>query len=386
MTITILADENIPAVDHYLGAVATVRYVQGRNLRREQLRGVDALLVRSVTRVNQDLLHGSSLRFVGTATSGFDHIDREYLAQCGTAFAYASGSNANSVVEYVLAAIAAAGQKLELLLAGGTVGIVGYGVIGKALAARLEALGVHYRVFDPWLDQGAIPHNAPLADVLSGDVVSLHAELTSEQPWPSLHLLGDAELESLGSDSLLINASRGPVIDNTALLASLGKRGDISVVLDVWEGEPDINPALLERVTLGSAHIAGYSLDGKVLATRMLSEALATHLALAPPPLESPLAEAPSVNVPASLSNAGLVRHLLQSRYDIFLDDSLLREAVVQSESTSGSGQAFDLLRKQYRERRELAGATVRGKVQSAAQVALIHALGCVYHVAGKIE
>ena len=143
MNITVLADENIPGVEHYLGPRVTVRYVNGRALRKAQLRGADALLVRSVTRVDETLLAGSSIQYVGTATSGVDHIDQNYLSRCGIAFAHARGSNANSVVEYVLTAIAAVGQKLENILDGGRVGIVGYGVIGRALAARLKALGVH---------------------------------------------------------------------------------------------------------------------------------------------------------------------------------------------------------------------------------------------------
>ncbi len=153
MSLTILADENIPAVEHYLGALGRVQRVNGRTLERAQLQDVDILLVRSVTRVDEALLAGCPVKFVGTATSGFDHIDRRLSGAHGIAFAYAPGSNANSVVEYVLAAIAAVGDKLEQLLAGGVVGIVGYGAIGKAVAARLAALGIRYRIYDPWLDQ-----------------------------------------------------------------------------------------------------------------------------------------------------------------------------------------------------------------------------------------
>ena len=386
MNITVLADENIPGVEHYLGPRVTVRYVNGRALRKAQLRGVDALLVRSVTRVDETLLAGSSIQYVGTTTSGVDHIDQNYLSRCGIAFAHAPGSNANSVVEYVLTAIAAAGQKLENILDGARVGIVGYGVIGRALAARLKALGVRYSVFDPWLDQSAIPSGAELSAVLDCDVVSLHAELTHHQPWPSMHLLADAELKCMRTGSLLINASRGPVVDNKALLTLLQTRDDLSVVLDVWEGEPDITSGLLERVALGSAHIAGYSLDGKIQATRIVSEALCNHFAVAQPTGESPLADPPAVNAPANLSDAELVRHLLQSRYDIFEDDGLLRQAVLHNKSSASPEQGFDLLRKQYRVRRELAGAAVEGAALSHPQLQLIRALGCVYERQGSLQ
>lgn len=376
MSLTILADENIPAVEHYLGAFGRVQRINGRTLQRAQLEAVDVLLVRSVTRVDAALLAGSPVKFVGTATSGVDHIDRSYLDERGIAFAYAPGSNANSVVEYVLAAIAAVGDKLEQLLTGGVVGIVGYGIIGKAVAARLAALGIRYRIYDPWLDQNTITNAVDLNQILDCDVVTLHPELTTAQPWPSYHLLGVAELQRLRSDALLINASRGSVLDNTALLVHLERGRGPRTVLDVWEGEPDINSALLQRVSLGTAHIAGYSLDGKLRATHRLSEAVTAHLQLPPPPPESPAVDATPLTVSDALSSAGLVRYLVQSGYDICLDDALLRQAVLDDQPVSGRGNRFDLLRKSYRERRELAGSLVCGPLQPE-NVALVRALGC---------
>ena len=173
MSLVILADENIPAVEDYVGSAGRVRRCSGRDLSPEQLAGVDALLVRSVTRVDEALLAGSPVAFDGTATSGVDHIDRDYLQRRGTGFAYAPGSNANSVVEYVLAAIGAIGERLERLLAGGCIGIVGYGVIGKALAARLDDLAIRYRVYDPWLEQSEIPGRAELHDVLALSLIHI---------------------------------------------------------------------------------------------------------------------------------------------------------------------------------------------------------------------
>ncbi|MEZ5573296.1 MAG: 4-phosphoerythronate dehydrogenase [Halioglobus sp.] len=380
----ILVDENIPATQHYLGALGTVTCVNGRTLSPSQLQGIDVLLVRSVTRVDEALLCDSEVKFVGTATSGFDHIDRAYLAARGIGFAHAPGSNANSVVEYVLAAIAAVGEQLENLLAGGVVGIAGYGNIGKALAARLGALGIEYRIYDPWLDQGTIPHASTLSDVLGCDVVSLHTELTTRLPWPSYHLLGQRELQSLRPETLLINASRGPVVSNAALLEALQTgRGPVKTVLDVWEGEPQVNAELLERVALGSAHIAGYSLDGKVLATRMLRDAVCAHLMLPSSSTESPLAQAPLPDIGQELSGASLIRALVHCRYDIRIDDQLLRQIVAHDKPEYDVGKAFDGLRKSYRERRELAGSIVNGSRLQPQQLALVQALGCVVTGAG---
>ena len=379
MSLTILADENIPAVDHYLGSLGTVRRAGGRNLQRSQLEGVDVLLVRSVTRVDEALLRGSAVKFVGTATSGVDHIDQVYLQQQGIGFSHAPGSNANSVVEYVLTAIAGVAGKLEQLLLGGTVGIVGYGVIGKAVAARFQALGIDYRVYDPWLEQGDINNPASLCQVLACDVVTLHCELTRAQPWPSFHLLGEPELKSLGSRCLLINASRGPAVDNRALLARLLQDDGPATVLDVWEGEPQIDQALLREVLIGTPHIAGYSLDGKLLATRMLAEAISAQLDLPLPPQNSPAGDPQALTITDTRTHtgAGLVRAMLQARYDIATDDALLRGATLARDAGSAAA-AFDGLRKAYGERRELLGSTVRCDFRSPGDIELVQGLGCL--------
>jgi erythronate-4-phosphate dehydrogenase len=382
LTPRILADENIPAVEHYLGHYGNVQRVNGRTLQRSQLQDVDVLLVRSVTRVGETLLAGTPVKFVGSATSGIDHIDRDYLEKQGIAFAYAPASNANSVVEYVLSAIAAVGDSLERLFSGGVVGIVGYGCVGRALAARLKALDIPYRVYDPWLDQGLICQPAGLAEVLSCDVVSLHPELTDEQPWPSHHLISSAQLKTLRPETLLINASRGPVLDNEALLAHLGQGQGPLTVLDVWEPEPNISASLLQHVVLGTPHIAGYSLDGKVDATRMLSDAVATSLQLPPLLGEPPVSPPAQLIVPQSLVGTDLVRFLLHARYDIARDDAVLRKVILEESNDSGAG--FDNLRKSYGERRELAGSTVacvNGRVDSRA---LIQALGCEFSPEGE--
>jgi erythronate-4-phosphate dehydrogenase len=378
LTLRILADENIPAVTQSLGALGCVERINGRSLQRSQLQGADALLVRSVTRVNEALLTGSSIKFIGSATSGVDHIDREYLARQGIAFAHAPGSNANSVVEYVLSAIAAVDDMLERLFDGGEVGIVGYGYVGKALAARLGALNIRYRVFDPWLDQSSVSCAATLEEVLGCDVVSMHPELTTEQPWPSHHLLGQDELQRISSETLLINTSRGSVVDNDALLALLETGSGALTVLDVWDPEPNINASLLEYVTLGTPHIAGYSLDGKLKATRMLCDALAGYFQLPPLQSDSLHVAAAEISVPNTVSGSALVRHLLQCRYDITRDDGFLREMVCAAPNDHGVG--FDHLRKHYAERRELSNSLVLCEKENHA---LVESLGCTTTAGG---
>ena len=383
MTLTLLADENIPALEYCLGGGVRLRRAAGRAIGPELLHDVDILLVRSVTRVDEALLAGSVVRFVGSATSGIDHVDRDYLARRGITFAHAPGANANAVVEYVLAAIAAVDDALERLLDGGAVGIVGCGCVGRSLAQRLAALGIRHRVCDPWLDPRTVPAAATLEAVLDCEVISLHPELTWTEPWPSHHLIGPQALSRLRPGALLINTSRGPVVDNAALCGRLERDTAFRVVLDVWESEPFIDPALLERLALGTPHIAGYSRDGKLRATRMLARAVAERFRLPMPAAESPDGGAPVIRLDAPASRAGLIRRLLQSRYDIREDDRRLRQ-VVRTAGGKDIAAGFDRLRRTYPERRELAGARVIVRDGTSADRALVEALGCVPEVMGS--
>jgi len=340
----------------------------GRAISSAQLQGVDVLLVRSVTRVDDDLLQDHPLRFVGSATSGIDHVDRQALRERGIEFAWAGGSNADSVVDYVLSAICQSDDKLEQLLNGGVLGIVGYGHVGKRLQSRLSALGVSCKVYDPWLSTTEFPILTSLEEVLDCDVVCLHAALNHASPWPSYHLLGARELQQIGADSLLINAGRGELVDGEALLQRLRQEGAPSVILDVWEGEPRIDESLLALVRFGTAHIAGYSHDAKVRATQMLYRSLCKQLDLA---IIEPRKGSDTVPVttPIGLAGAELIRWLVAQVYDIAEDDRLLRETPTE----------FDRLRKNYRKRRELSLLLAdKAADMPAATGAMLRALGCM--------
>ncbi|QFU76042.1 4-phosphoerythronate dehydrogenase [Halioglobus maricola] len=360
MKLKLVADENIPGIEDLLGPVAHITRVAGRDLQAEAVRDADALFVRSVTQVDAGLLEGSRVRFVGTATAGTDHIDKVWLRQQQIAFHSCAGSNANAVVEYVLAAIAETGDTLERLFAGARVGIVGYGHVGRSLAARLDALAIEWCAYDPWMDKGAIARPGTLADVNASDVICIHAELTRREPWPSHHLYDAAALDAIRSSQLLINASRGPVVDNAALKQRLSAANAPVAVLDVWEQEPQLDLELLELVRFGSAHIAGYSIDGKLRASRMLAEALTGSLGLKPPVVGS--ATAPQLELglgTGPADRAAVVRGLLGQVYRLAEDDQLLRSKA--NDVPECIGTAFDELRRGYRQRRELAGAVLVG-------------------------
>lgn len=358
----IVADENIPLLDECFADMADIIRRPGRALTRNDLKNADALLVRSVTQVNRQLLENTPIRFVGTCTIGIDHLDTDYLDRTGIDWASAPGSNANSVVEYVYAALA----HLDIDWVGKRVGIIGCGNVGGRLYQRLKAQGVACRVYDPFLSEEQVPELTGLDEVLSSDIVCLHTPLTRSGPHSSHHLIGADELARLKPGAVLLNAGRGPVIDNRALLTHLEAGANLKVVLDVWEPEPDISRSLLERVALGSPHIAGYSYDGKMAGTFMIYQALCRHLGRAPDRSLETLR--PSVTDPGRLWSgddvwAGL-KALLPTVYPIAEDDRRLRELAARAERGEADfASGFDRLRKEYPIRREFGNY----RVESAA-------------------
>lgn len=361
----ILADRNMAGVVAMFASLGEVELYDGRAL--TSVEGADLLLVRSVTRVDEALLGRHRPRFIGSATSGIDHVDLAALTRLGIPFAYAPGSNADSVVDYVLSALCETGDHLARLLAGEPLGIVGYGHIGRRLQGRLARLGIACSVYDPWLSRADAPVLTDLDAVLACPVVCLHASLTHDAPWPSFHMLDAQTLERLPEGALLINAGRGELVATDQLLALHRRRRDIELVLDVWEGEPRVDPALLAASRFGTAHIAGYSYDGKLRATRMLHQAACRVLGRedsGEPALPDPV----KILVPV-LPPGELLPWLVRQVYDIGEDDRLLRAAMPDG---------FDRLRKTYRRRRELSRLEIVNSAElDAASLARCAALGC---------
>ena len=329
----IVADENIPYVVRALKELGAVTVLPGRSITPADVQGADALLVRSVTQVDETLLADSSVRFVGSATIGTDHVDQAYLQERGIAFAHAPGSNAESVVEYVLAALLRLSVERGEALRGKTVGIVGCGHIGGRLARRLPALGVRVLKNDPPLAAEEGGTFVALADVLEeADVVTLHVPLTRRGAHATYHLIGEKELAQQQSGGWLINASRGPIIDGEALVAARADGRPAALVLDVWEGEPTPDPGLLRQTHLATPHIAGYSYDGKVQGTVMLYDALTAYFDV-PRRWDAEVAFAPGLDdqltltpPDQSLSETAWLDALVQQMYAIKADDVRLRE------------------------------------------------------------
>jgi erythronate-4-phosphate dehydrogenase len=357
----IIADENIPAVAQAFGTLGEVTLLPGRMLRSQDVCAADVLLVRSVTHVGRELLQDSRVRFVGSATIGFDHVDRDYLQSRSIGFATAPGSNATSAAEYVVSVLLALGEREGFSLARRTIGIVGCGNVGSRVRDRLAALGCDCLINDPPLrERGGHDAFVGLDDILQADIISVHVPLERSGRHPTRHLFDEAFLQRMKPNAVLINTSRGAVVDNAALDALLARRRDLRVALDVWEGEPAIDMRLLEKVTLGTAHIAGYSLDGKLRGTEMIYRAACDYLGCAP--RWAAAAVLPAAN---TLDLRGLpggddlerLRTAVFNAYDIRADDERLRGLLRLPPAERPAG--FDRLRKEYPVRREFAATTV---------------------------
>lgn len=357
----ILADENIPLVNEFFQSIGEVITRPGRTMVNDDARDASALLVRSVTTVNQHLLNSSKVSFVGTCTIGVDHLDQQWLQNNHVEFSSAPGCNANSVVEYVYAALC----HLDVNWRDKKFGIIGCGNVGGLLYKRLKLQGVDCYCYDPLRTADYNADLTSLEDVLRCDIISMHTPLTKTGEHPSFHLINLPELQQLKKGAVLLNCGRGPVINNTDLLQFLTDRNDVRVVLDVWEPEPDISLDLLDKVALGSPHIAGYSYDGKLKGTEMIYQALCKHLNL-PATLSVTDLVPPLVNnqlaVAEDQTTWEQVKRLIAQVYSIADDDKRLRElAVCARNGEDNFAIGFDGLRKHYPTRREFHNYQVLG-------------------------
>jgi len=362
--VRIVADENIPAVEHFFADLGEVVTLPGRAIATEDLSRADVLLVRSVTPVNQTLLAETPVRFVGSATIGVDHLDTHWLDAQSIPWAAAPGCNADAVGDYVLAVMALAAEEQGRDLSDYSVGIVGAGNVGGRLWQRLIALGLSVKVSDPPRESDGETGFSPLETVLSQDVVCLHTPLTHGGTHPTYHLIDSAVLESLRADQLLISAGRGGVVDNEALLARLrASDGGPTVALDVWENEPGVLLDLACRVWLGTPHIAGYSLEGKLRGTAMIHQALCRSLGLGPQkPLDPVLPEPPPVEPPLS-ERADRPETWILAAYDPREDAARFRASLKGNDSERA--QAFDQLRRHYPVRYEFSRRSLGAPVES---------------------
>jgi len=374
----IVADENIPLLDEFLADFGEIRRLPGRAIDRAALGDAELLLVRSVTRVDRALLEGSRIGFVGTCTIGTDHLDVDYLAEAGVPWSSAPGCNARGVVDYVLGSLLVLAERLGVELPQRTYGVVGAGQVGERLVGVLRGLGWRVLVCDPPRQRAEGGEFVDLQQIIEQcDVISLHTPLLRDGELATRHLIDAQRLKQLRPGAWLINASRGEVIDTDALREHLQQGADLHMVLDVWEGEPLVDPALAALCHIATPHIAGYSLDGKLRGTAQIYQAFCRHRGITPTlQLESftPERWLPRLSIKAGSDPAWVLATLCRAVYDPRRDDSDLRRGLggdVQARKSS-----FDLLRKRYPMRREVQGLEVELIGEDAHLRTLITALG----------
>ena len=370
----IVADENIPLLDEFFAGFGAISRHPGRAIDRAALGNAEVLLVRSVTRVDRALLEGSAVRFVGTCTIGTDHLDLGYFKEAGIAWSSAPGCNARGVVDYVLGALLALAEKTGKPLAERCYGVIGAGQVGGRLVKVLRGLGWDVRVCDPPRQAAEGGDFVDLASILRDcDVISLHTPLDAS----TRHLIGASELQQLRPGSWLINASRGAVIDNQALLGHLRAGADLQVVLDVWEGEPQVDPDLAALCQIATPHIAGYSLDGKLRGTAQIYQAYCAANGLAEQVQLSdllPPAWLAELSLHADATPEWALATLCRAVYDPRRDDADFRRSLVGTAEQRKA--AFDVLRKHYPYRREIEGLRVRLPDETPSLHQLVTALG----------
>ena len=357
----LVVDANIPASEACFAAFGEVVRLPGREITARHVKDADALVVRSVTRVNQALLAGSPVRFVGTCTIGTDHIDTAYLKAHEIAFSSAPGCNAEAVVDYVLASLLTLAERQGWSLARRCVGVVGVGNVGSRLLARLQGLGVKVLACDPprAAQEGSAGFETLHTLISQCDVLCLHTPLVTEGPYRTHHLLGASAINALKPGSIVVNAGRGDCMDSDALATRLTQQADLSAVLDVWENEPDIAPQLHALAELATPHVAGYSLDGKLRGSLMVHHALAEYLGRQSTLTLGDICPLPALGeltLQQAIPSEDALRLCMRAVYDPRRDhDRWTREIQPQA-----MGSAFDHCRADYPLRREFATLKVR--------------------------
>ena len=351
----IVADENIPQVFEAFGDLGEVELLPGRSIEPKHLLDCQCLLVRTVTQIDHRLLEDTAVEFVGTATVGTDHVDLNYLENNHIAFSNAAGCNDEGVSEYVINGLFALSEHKGFDPFELKAGIIGCGNIGSRLLQKLQALGIETLINDPPLEEAGTPDYqfVDLDTILSEcNFITLHVPLTNDGDHPTWHLFGQQCLRRLNRNCILVNAARGPVVDNAALLDLLEHRSDLTVFLDTWENEPDISRALLQQVDLATPHVAGYSVEGRLRATQMILEATCKHFSTKSKwRLSQILPKTIDLRIEASDNQLRFWQRLFAQHYDIWQDHLALTHS--EDMNDADFTRHFDSLRRVYPNRFE---------------------------------
>lgn len=353
-TIKTVCSANMPYVKEAFSTLGKTIVLDGRSIQASDVKDADLLAIRSTTKVNRDLLDGSCVRFVGTATIGTDHLEKEYLGKNGVEWCYSPGCNANSVSEYIAAALLTLAVRHSIDLKNKTIGVIGVGNVGRIVAKKAEILGLRVLRNDP--PRARAEHSSEefveIDQVLKeADIITMHVPITKTGRDATYHMVDESFLEKAKPGVIFINAARGPVVDTDALLSAI-ESGTVShTVIDTWEGEPDFNKHLLNKADIGTPHIAGHSFEGKVTGTVMVYKEACRFLGIEPtwsPDSLLPEPIVPEITIDAKGRNdTNILRDIVHRVYNIEADDKHLRDF--------GSDHAahFDSFRSNYPMRRE---------------------------------
>ncbi|MFT5218880.1 MAG: erythronate-4-phosphate dehydrogenase [Planctomycetota bacterium] len=365
----IIADQNIPQVADAFADLGEVRLLPGRDIRNQHLKECDCLIIRTVTRVDAELIANTPVKFIGSATIGTDHVDLDLLKTCGITFTNAAGCNAEAASEYVISGIFALAKQKGIDPFKRKAGIIGFGNVGSRLFDKLDTLGIECLVNDPPLQlsgkskQRFVDLNTIINEC---DLISLHTPLTRTGTHPSFHLFGYERLGRLRENCLLVNAARGEVIDNPALIKVLDERKDLTVFLDTWENEPTVSRELLARVDLATPHIAGYSVEGRLRGTQMVLDAACRFFNQSSSwQMTSLLPEPITLELPSTHSDLDFWQNLFIRHFDISRDDKAFKAGMGLNDADFG--QLFESLRRVYPDRLEYDRFKLSGIKKTAA-------------------
>ncbi len=359
----IICSTNIPYAEEAFRKLGDLTILAPKDITAERVRDADVLVIRSTLRANRALLDGSRVRFVGTATIGTDHMDLAYLDQAGISWTAAPGCNANSVAEYLIAALLCLSQRHGFTLEGKTIGVVGIGNVGRLVVQKAQAIGLRVLQNDPpRLAAENNPVFRPLEQLLAeADILTLHVPLTKTGAYPTWHLAGRNFFERIRKGCIFVDAARGAAMDSDAFLQARTTGKVAHAVLDTWESEPMFRTDVMAKADIATPHIAGHSFEGKVMGTVMMYHAVCKFMGVAP--TWTPEGQLPSEDMlppplvpeirldPAGLSDEAAIWKIVQPVYDIEADDRRLRAGAVAD--PKARGEHFEQLRKNYPIHRE---------------------------------
>lgn len=350
-----IIDDKIPYIKGILEPFGEVQYISGKSINAHHVKDADALIVRTRTKVNRQLLEGSKIRFVATATIGFDHIDRQYLKEEGIQWTSCPGCNSESVAQYMTSTLIELSEKHDIDLSGKVMGIVGVGNVGKKIKVKAEALGMKVMLNDPPRADTEGPEGFSKLDELikQSDFITTHVPLFRDGQYKTFHMVDEVFLKKMKTSAFIINSSRGEVIDNSALCQALKSKVIKGAVLDVWENEPNIDIQLLELVDIATSHIAGYSADGKSNGTSMSVQALSRFFNLGIDNWFPDNVPMPNSSIEVTQKGFAGVKEAVRATFDIMTDVTPLKK----------DPSSFEFNRGNYQLRREFHNYSLTGEV-----------------------